>query len=257
MDLRLRALPWLTTALALAGNAHAFDRELWAEQLARHTRAVADTAGTRVDYATLRADPDWRRLVAGLDDSDPTTLGSREEKLAFWINVYNVLAIDWIVRAGPVESIRDLGSWLRPVWKKPAGRVGGREVSLDEIEHRVLRPMGEPRIHFAIVCASTSCPSLRREPYRPADLERQLDEQARVFLSDPRKGLALDREADRVRLSKILDWFAGDFGGRVGVVDFVTEHAPASERAWLSEHADADLSYLPYDWRVNALPGRE
>jgi hypothetical protein len=143
------------------------------------------------------------------------------------------------------------------VWKKTAGRVGGREVSLDEVEHRILRPMGEPRIHFAIVCASTSCPSLRREPFRPDRLDAQLDAQTRAFLADPRKGLALDRGERRVRLSKIFDWFAGDFGDDAGVIAFVTRHAPEADRPWLAEHAGGlDLGYLPYDWAVNALPGR-
>jgi hypothetical protein len=243
--------------LAASGPAMALDRALYGVLLERHTRAVADTAGTRVDYAALRADPDWRRLVDGLADADPAALASRDARLAFWIDVYNVLAIDWIVREGPVESIRDLGNFLRPVWKKTAGRVGGREVSLDEVEHRILRPMGEPRIHFAIVCASTSCPSLRREPFRPDRLDAQLDAQTRAFLADPRKGLAIDRDEEDVRVSKIFDWFAEDFGGDAGVVAFVTRHAPETDRPWLTEHADElDLVHLPYDWEVNALPGR-
>jgi len=234
----------------------AFDVETYAEQLTRHTRAVEDTAGTRIDYAGLRSDPDWRRVVASLETSNPSPLeGARA--LAFWINAYNVLALDWIVREGPVESIRDLGNLWRPVWKKSAGRVGGHEVTLDEIEHRILRPMGEPRIHFAIVCASTSCPSLRREPFRATELHRQLDEQTREFLADARKGMAIARAPENVRLSKIFDWFAEDFGKAQGVVAFVTEHAPEADRAWLLEYADRmDLVYLPYDWRVNALPSR-
>ena len=206
---------------ASAAPAAALDRALYGELLERHTRAVTDTAGTRVDYGALRGDPDWRRLVGTLEASDPAELADREARLAFWIDAYNVLAIDWIVREGPVESIRDLGNFLFPVWKKTAGRIGGREVSLHEIEHETLRPMGEPRIHFAIVCASTSCPSLRREPFRAAALDRQLDEQTRAFLADPRKGMALDRDARRLALSKIFDWFEEDFGGRDGVLDFV------------------------------------
>jgi hypothetical protein len=249
----------LLLAAALAGTspAVALDLEAYAEQLARHTRTVGDAAGTRVDYAALRSDPGWRRVVAGLEGADPEQLEGAAA-LAFWINAYNVLAIDWIVREGPVGSIRDLGNLLRPVWKKTAGRVGGRRVTLDEIEHRILRPRGEPRIHFAIVCASTSCPSLRREPFRAADLDRQLDEQARAFLADPRKGLAIERGPENVRLSKIFDWFAGDFGKATGVVAFVTAHAPEADRPWLAAYADqVDLVYFPYDWRVNALEGRE
>jgi hypothetical protein len=215
---------------------------------------VPDAAGTRVDYAALRGDPDWPRLVASLAAADPDALPGRAEKLAFWINAYNVLAIDWVVREGPVESIRDLGSLLRPVWKKKAGEIGGRDVTLDEIEHRILRPLGEPRIHVAIVCASTSCPGLRREPFRAAALDRQLDEQARAFLADPRKGLAVDRGAGVARVSKIFDWFAGDFDASGGVRAFLARHAPAAERAWLAERGTRlELRWLEYDWRLNGL----
>jgi len=235
----------------------ALDRDLYGALLERHTRTVEDAAGTRVDYAALRDDPGWRRLVDGLDAADPDALASREARLAFWIDVYNVLAADWIVREGPVESIRDLGNFLRPVWKKPAGRVGGREVTLHEVEHEILRPMGEPRIHFAIACASTSCPSLRRQPFRPGALERQLDEQTRAFLADPRKGLAVERADRAVRVSKIFDWFEEDFEPAGGVPAFLACHAPEAQRAWLAEHARAlELRYLPYDWTVNALEGR-
>jgi hypothetical protein len=238
-------LAWSTPALAL-------DLELYAALLARHTRAVADAAGTRVDYAALRADPGWGRLVATLAAAEPGALATRAERLAFWINAYNVLAIDWIVREGPVASIRDLGSLLRPVWKKKAGEIGGRDVTLDQIEHGILRPLGEPRIHVAIVCASSSCPSLRREPFRAAELERQLDEQARAFLADPRKGLAVDRAARTARVSKIFDWFARDFDASGGVRAFLARHAPGPERAWLAEQGDAlELRYLEYDWGLN------
>jgi len=256
---RMRATTLLFGFLLLlpGSSAMALDLDLYARQLERHTRAIDDTAGTRVDYAALRDDPGWRRLVASLAASDPEALPSRQARLAFWINAYNVFAIDWIVREGPVESIRDLGNLLFPVWKKTAGRVGGREVSLDEIEHGILRPMGEPRIHAAIVCASVSCPALRREPFRAEALDAQLDDQTRRFLADPRKGLRVERDAGRVRVSKVFDWFAKDFGGDAGVVAFLVRHAPEAERPWLAEHADAgDLAYLPYDWEVNALEGR-
>jgi hypothetical protein len=239
------------------GTAEAsLDLDRYARLLEQHTRAVSDTAGTRVDYAALRSSADWRALVDGLATAKPDAFPSREAELAFWINVYNVLAIDVVVKGDPEESIRDLGSLLFPVWKKPAGVVGGREVSLHEVEHEILRPMGEPRIHVAIVCASTSCPSLRREPFRAEALDRQLDEQARDFLSRPDKGLAVERARERIRLSKIFDWFDDDFGGDDGVLDFVIRHAPESERAWLRAHrADLHVRHLDYDWRLNDLAG--
>jgi hypothetical protein len=238
-------------------SAGALDRALYARLLAAHTREVADTAGVRVDYAALRASPDWRALVASLGAADPARLSTRAERLAFWIDAYNVLAMDWIVRSEPVASIRELGSLLRPVWKREAGRVGGRAYTLDEIEHGILRKLSEPRIHAAIVCASVSCPSLAREPYRPESLDAQLDASLRRFLADPRKGARLDAERGVLVLSPIFDWFAEDFAAAGGALAFVRPHLPEATRAWLaSRDADVRITYFDYDWSLNGLTAR-
>ena len=237
----------------LALPARALDLDLYAQLLERHTRSVDDLAGTRVDYAALASSADWRRLVASLDGTDVAGLGGRDEKLAFWINVYNILAIETVARNWPVESIRDVGSLLSPVWKKTAGRVGGRAVTLDQVEHEIVRPLGDPRAHAAVVCASTSCPSLRREPYEAARLGAQLDDAMRRWLASPGKGLRIDRNSNTVWLSKIFDWFPEDFEAAGGALVFATRYAPESERAWLRERgASARVRYLDYDWAVNA-----
>ncbi len=249
----LVALACLTTA----ARADGFDARLYAELLVRHTRAVPDPARTRVDYAALAHSADWKKLVAGLARADPGQLDGRAERLAFWINAYNVLAIDLVARNYPVESIRDLGSFLRPVWKREAGRVGGEPVTLDRIEHGILRPMGEPRIHAAIVCASVSCPTLRREPWRAGELDAQLDDSLRRWLADPDKGLRVDRERGVLRLSKVFDWFEGDFAGRGGVLAFLEPSMPDAARGWLAAHQGrVEVAYLDYDWRLNDLAPR-
>lgn len=114
-----------------------------------------------------------------------------------------MLAIKTVLDHWPLQSIRDAGSFFSPVWKKPAGMVAGKVRSLHEIEHDILRAMHEPRIHFAIVCASVSCPDLRPEAYNAAQLDDQLDDQATIFLSRQQKGLRI--EANGVQLSKIFD----------------------------------------------------
>ena len=206
----------------------------------------------RVDYRGLGEDPAWPRLVAALDAARPES--GRPEALAFWINVYNVLAIDLVVRHPGVTSIRDVGSWFRPVWDREAGRVAGRARSLGEIEHGILRPLGDPRIHAAIVCASVSCPPLRREPFEAARLEAQLDDQMRSFLASPAKGLRLDAGARTVALSRVFDWFAEDFAASGGALAFATRFTPEDARAWLEAHADrVRVEWLPYDWDLNAL----
>jgi hypothetical protein len=239
---------------AAATPAAALDRELYARLLAAHTRAVPDAAGVRVDYAALRASADWRALVASLAASDPVRLAGRAERLAFWIDAYNVLAIDLVVQGEPAASIRDLGSLLRPVWQREAGRIGGRAYTLDQIEHGILRKLSEPRIHAAIVCASVSCPSLAREPYRPATLDAQLDAALRGFLADPRKGSRLEPERGVLTLSPIFDWFEEDFAPAGGALGFVRPHLPEATRAWLGRYEDrVRLEFFDYDWSLNAL----
>lgn len=234
----------------LSTAAPALDLDLYAELLERHTIAVDDIASTRVDYAALRTNGDWTRLVESLKTSDPQRLATREERLAFWINAYNILAIDLVRRNHPVDSIRSIGSLFSPVWKRPAGEIGGRVHTLDEIEHEILRPMGEPRVHGAIVCASLSCPPLRREPYRARALVAQLEDNVERWLADPRKGARIDRSTRTLELSPILDWFAEDF--EAGVVPFVASHLAPADAAWIRSQGEGlRLRYFDYDWSLN------
>ncbi len=260
---RQRALAALVAVLALgavglpgaaAATAVPVDEALYASLLERHTRAVRDTARVRVDYAAIARSEDWRRLVANLAQVDPDELATRPERLAFWINAYNVLAIDLVARHQPLESIRDIGSLFSPVWDREAGRIRGRAVTLGQIEHEILRPMGDPRIHAAIVCASVSCPPLRREPWTASRLDAQLEDTLRSWLADPEKGARVERADAEVHLSRIFDWFEEDFEPRGGVLAFVGAYLPADDRAWLERNASRiDLEYLPYDWNVNGL----
>jgi hypothetical protein len=245
----LLALVLLVTDVSAA----AIDLDLYARVLERHTRAVEDIASTRVNYAAIARDSEWRRLIRSLEESKPDVLEGRE-KLAFWINAYNILAIDVVARSYPVASIKDIGWLLRPVWKHDAGMIEGRAVTLDEIEHRTLRPLGDSRIHGAIVCASLSCPPLRREPYWAEKLDAQLDDNVRRWLADPRKGVAVGPKPRTLRVSAIFRWFAEDFEALGGVPAFVERYGP-DEAAALVREAGADLRirYLDYDWSLNDL----
>lgn len=232
-------------ALSIAAPAAEPGWDAYARVLATHV-APGERHGVRlnlVDYAALRADPEFARALDTIAGFDPDALATSAERIAFHVNAYNLLALATVAAHWPVDGIREIGSWLRPVWKRPAGRVGGRTVSLDELEHDILRKLGEPRIHFAIVCASVSCPDLRREPYTAALLEVQLEEQVRGFLANEAKGLRL--EGRQARVSKIFDWFAEDFSGVGGVAAFVRRYRPLP--ADVAVEAD-----LGYDWSVNA-----
>jgi hypothetical protein len=244
------ALATLALALAAprAASAGELDVDAWDGFLARYTRETSDLAGVRVDYEGLARDPAWRPFVAGLAAASPPA--DRAGTLAFWVNVYNVLAADMVVRHLPIASIRDVGSLLRPVWKREAGRVDGRAVTLDEVEHAILRPLGDPRIHAAIVCASSSCPQLRREAYRAERLDAQFDDAVRVFLAHPDKGLRV--EGGQVRLSRIFDWFAADFRAAGGPLAFARPHLGSDVRSALDRLGPTPrIVWFDYDWSLN------
>jgi hypothetical protein len=262
----LRKRPF-TPLVALAGSlfllvsgaaaAAGPDDALYAELLGRYTRESPDLAGTRVDYRGLAAEPDWRKLISQLEQSDPGLLKTKAEKLAFWINAYNILAIQTVLSGYPLESIRDLGSFFSPVWKREAGEIGGQPVTLHEIEHEILRPMREPRIHAAIVCASTSCPSLSRKPFTARDIDTQLTAAFRRFLADTGKGMRIDRGEQELWLSSIFDWFEEDWEAQGGVLKAIIEYAPIADQDWLRENADElDVEHFDYDWGLNDSAGR-
>lgn len=195
-----------------------------------------------VDYSELKKDPRWEDVIKQLDSFSTARLSGRGERLAFYINAYNILTMKVVTDNWPLESIKDVGSFFRPVWKRDAGNINGETVTLNQVEHEILRKMKEPRIHFAIVCASVSCPDLRREPYTAAKLDQQLEDQTRRFLGNAKKGLLLTE--DRVRVSKIFSWFAEDFSSKGRVEDFLRQYSKLPESYSLE-------SNLPYDWRVN------
>ena len=214
--------------------------QLLQRHLSRHTAAGIELAW--LDYSALRQDPAFPQIVTRLAAFPLENLKTREERLAFHINAYNILAIKTVLDHWPVESIKEVGNLLRPVWKKTAGDLGGKPVSLDDIEEG-LRKLGEPRIHMAIVCASKSCPDLRREPYTAAKLDGQLTEAATAFLDNPAKGLRLENGV--IRVSKIFDWFDEDFDAAGGVAAFLSRHHAALP-AGIPVKAD-----LPYDRSLN------
>lgn len=252
------ALSWLI-ALTLSAATHAepgsaLDLDRYARLLTTHTRPSGDLAGTQVDYAALVDSRDLDALVDELASSRPSRL-DRAGQLAFWINAYNILTLDLVRKHWPVERIKDIGSFFAPVWKRTLLSIEGRPLSLEAIEHGILRPLAEPRIHAAIVCASKSCPSLRRTPFHPESLDAELDAAMRSFLADPRKGLAVDRAAGVIHVSKIFDWFEEDFAALGGLRATLARFAPAREAAWLEGPGrDASIRFFDYDWSLN---GRE
>ncbi|WP_428355155.1 DUF547 domain-containing protein [Methyloprofundus sp.] len=198
-----------------------------------------------VDYAALKKSGLVDKVYQQISAFPVESLSGRQETLAFYINTYNILALKTVVDHWPLDSIKDVGSIFSPVWGKDAGTIGGKTVSLDDIENKIIRPMGEPRIHLAIVCASVSCPDLRNVPYTASTLNKQLDAQANAFLRNDKKGLYIAK--DEIVVSKIFKWFKQDFDKVGGVDTFIRGYRPDLP---VSYPIDADIDY---DWSINAL----
>ncbi|MEM6286529.1 MAG: DUF547 domain-containing protein [Bacteroidota bacterium] len=215
-----------------------------------------DAAG-HVDYAALAADPAGLDAYLGrLAASDPSGL-PEDDRLAFYLNAYNAFTLRLVADNYPIESVLDVvGGPFIPSVNSPFSVsfavIGGEEVSLDDIEHGIIREeYDEPRIHFALVCAAISCPPLRREAYVGDRLDAQLDDQARTFLANADKN-RVDVEAGTASFSKIFDWFKDDFGGSDDDLQrFMARYYDGEARRQL-EAAALDVSYGPYDWSLNA-----
>ena len=230
----------------------AFDFSDWNALIKKHVslKKVDGVMINAVNYKNLKSDEKFKKLALRLNSVREDSLKTRDEKLSFWINTYNILAAKMVADRFPIKSIKDAGSFFTPVWKKPAGHVAGKERTLDEIEHEILRKMDEPRIHVAIVCASVSCPDLRLEAFKADSLNEQLNDQMKRFLQSSEKGMRIDKKEKRVYLSSIFKWFKDDFESRGGVLKFISQYvSPEAAKELVS--SQIDISYLDYNWNIN------
>lgn len=199
---------------------------------------------TLVNYQNLRATSNFRKLIYDLAKLPPFETLSNDDQLAMWINAYNVLAMKLIVENPDIASIKQLDSIFNSVWKRKVGIVAGRSYSLDEIEHDIVRTrFREPRIHFAINCASISCPNLANYAYEGKYLDEQLSHQAKVFLKNPTKGLAVKSGA--LHLSKLFKWFEEDF--RPDVREWLVKNGYLNQ-----SDKDLKIKYMSYNWALNS-----
>ena len=224
-----------------------FSHELFDQVLQKYV----DSQG-RVNYAGLKSDPgtleSYLNLLAVNAPSDKATF---QTGLAFWINAYNALTIKGVLDHYPTTSVRKIklfGGFFSSI----KFQVGGRSYTLDNIEHDIIRyEFGDPRIHFALVCASLGCPILENRAFVPETLEERLDNVAANFINNPEK-VRLDRENGVLYLSQIFEWYAEDFEDtHNGVIDFIAEYLPETDAAFLKREK-VQLQYLQYDWSLNA-----
>lgn len=173
---------------------------------------------------------------------------NEKEQLAYWINAYNAFTIQLVLDHYPLKSIKDIGAkiqvpFVNTPWDIKFIEINGKNYDLNNIEHNILRKnFNEPRIHFAIVCASFSCPMLRREAYQSEKLDDQLTEQAKGFLSDPSKNRITEH---KIEISKIFSWFKGDFTKKGSLIDFLNTYTETEI------NSKAKVSHMDYDWALN------
>jgi hypothetical protein len=208
------------------------------------------TAKGRVSYTGFKADEKaFNQYLESLSKNAPIDQLSKNEQMAYWINAYNAYTIRLILDNYPLESIKDIGPknqipFVNTPWAKKFFTIGGTKMSLDNIEHGTLRKkFNDPRIHFALVCASISCPPLRNEAYTAAKLDAQLDDQGRDFLNDPTKNKV---GKDKAELSNYFNWYKGDWkqNGQ-SVVKWVNKYATTKMTD------NTDVSFLDYNWKLN------
>ena len=185
-----------------------------------------------------------------LENTDPEKL-PRNEQYAYYVNAYNAWTIKLILSDYPgVKSIKDFGTILKSPWQKRWVRINGETITLDEVEHEILRPrFKDPRVHFAINCSAVSCPPLRPEPYRGRTLDQQLDDSTRSFVNDESR-YRLD--GNNLFVSRIFKWFSEDFSD--GALEFYLKYAQGDLKEKLAARKGTlKVKYLHYDWSLNDL----
>jgi hypothetical protein len=242
---------WFVAASCAVPCFASFDHTLFSNVLKDHV------ANGVVNYKAIKNDERFTQYIDMLKKFDPSELKGNE-KLAFWINVYNAYNIKMICDNYPVKSPMDLGSgglvvgtiFKSTAWDKKNVTVGGKVMTLNQVENDIIRPMGDPRIHFAIVCAAKSCPPLRSEAYEASKLNEQLEDQGRKFMNQSKKN-DINVEKRTAALSKIFDWFKADFqtNGNT-VVKFVSKYL-SKEKAEVLMANEKTYSYTEYDWSLN------
>ena len=228
----------------------------WSAVLKKHVK------GDRFDYAALKKDPvalDKYLVKLGAVTAKELKGWNEDERMAFWINAYNANVVKLVADNYPLESIRDIGSVFSKVWNKefirmkalhPSGKE--KKLSLDDIEHKILRPrFKDARVHAAVNCASDSCPALRAEAFVAKRLDAQLDEQVRAWLADESRN-KFDVAGSKLQISSLFDWFEDDFvrDGK-SVSGWIAKYARKDVAAAITAGKKFKISYLDYSWKLN------
>jgi hypothetical protein len=242
-------------SLALNQNTFAQSNSLFTEVLQKYVKDGL------VDYNNLKNDKEFKDYLSQLSKTDPTEF-TKDEKLSFWINAYNAFTLQIVMVNYPINSITDLnkgGKLLnnpegKTVWDKKFISINDKKYSLNDIEHNILRKLDEPRIHFALVCASISCPELRNEAYETKKIDEQLQDETKKFLNDKEKN-HYDVKNKKAYISKLFDWFRVDFGDTdKNILMFISDYLPKDISTDISSDvSNWKIKYNNYNWNLNAL----
>lgn len=211
--------------------------DLWNELLKKNV-----TANGNVNYKGMMTDKHWLdEYLALLSRTPPDENWQRNDVMAYWINAYNAFTVKLILNHYPLKSINDINNG-KP-WDVAFIKIGDQTLTLNTIENdRLRKEFGDPRIHFAINCASLSCPVILNEAFIPAKLERQLSQAAESFINDTGKNKIT---RDKITISKIFEWYKQDFSKAGGVIAFLNQYSD------IKINSSAAISFLDYDWSLN------
>ncbi|MEN8128678.1 MAG: DUF547 domain-containing protein [Pseudomonadota bacterium] len=206
-----------------------------------------------VNYPGIAEDKRFNRYLKQLRKTDLSSLTTKQQQLAFWINAYNALVINAILDGGSPATFFGRISFF----KLTHHDIGGQRITLHDLEHRILIPLHEPRIHFAIVCASRSCPQLRSEAFTPAKVDEQLEQNAQIFINDTSRN-RFDHKSRLALISKIFDWFEEDFKKHSGSVQhYLARYVQNSDITHGLANNSYQIGFLEYDWRLNGIPPQD
>lgn len=256
-------------AMQLPVMAWQFDHDDWSQLLAEHVEVIDGGKASLVDYRCMQShEATLDQYLDALSAVEQKHFDNwpNAEQLAFLINAYNAWTVKLILSEYPdLDSIRDLGGFLRSPWKRSFIPLLGQELSLDDIEHELIRDAEryrEPRIHFAVNCASIGCPALRAEAYTGKQLAQQLHQQTEAFLADRTRNRIAGQE---LQLSRIFKWYRGDFArgwqGYDRLEDFLLDYKEAlglsvEQRTLLAQGA-MPIEFLDYDWSLNDVQSQQ
>ena len=251
MNQRYLGLALILTLFLLIGahgpttqsRAATVNHDIWADLLGKYITPDG------VDYSGFKKEEErLDQYLEVLENTDPKIL-PRNEQYAYYINAYNAWTVKLILSGYPgVKSIKDFGTILQSPWQKDWVRVNGKIITLDHLEHNILRPRyKDPRVHFAINCSAASCPPLRPQPYLAQTLDQQLDDATRSFVNDAD---SYRLEGNTLYISRIFKWFSEDFNE--DALGFYLQYAEDDFREKLNRIKDRiKIKYLHYDWSLN------